>query len=240
MVQEAFSSCFISTGVCVCPLCCSVTHCDLMDCSLPGSSVHGIFQARILGWVAISYSRGSSWPKGWNQIFCVSCIGSWILRQTYILLRSRLKPSEAEWFAQNHLSESLWLEVIDSWGCSIVFSFLFFVFNYNIIALQRGVSFCCTMGWISYVCIHVPSPSCTSLLCLLLPPPPLLQPLTTIPPLLVITEHQAELPVLREQVLTSYLFYTRECVYCFHYIFQSNLSSRYEMMLYVSGFSDNW
>ena len=34
--------------------------CDLMDCSLPGSSVHGIFQARLLEWVAISFSRGSS------------------------------------------------------------------------------------------------------------------------------------------------------------------------------------
>ena len=33
------------------------TLCDLMGCSLPGSSVHGIFQARILGWVAISYSQ---------------------------------------------------------------------------------------------------------------------------------------------------------------------------------------
>ena len=34
-----------------------------MDCSLPGSSVHGIFQARILEWVAISFSRGSSWTR---------------------------------------------------------------------------------------------------------------------------------------------------------------------------------
>ena len=34
-----------------------LTLCDLMDCSLPGSSVHGIFQARILGWVAISFSK---------------------------------------------------------------------------------------------------------------------------------------------------------------------------------------
>ena len=40
-----------------------------MDCSLPGSSVHGIFQARVLEWVAISYSRGSSRPR--YQI-CVS------------------------------------------------------------------------------------------------------------------------------------------------------------------------
>ena len=35
---------------------------DLMDCSLPGSSVHGILQARKLEWVAIPFSRGSSWP----------------------------------------------------------------------------------------------------------------------------------------------------------------------------------
>ena len=35
-----------------------------MDCSLSGSSVHGIFQARVLEWIAISFSRGSSWPRG--------------------------------------------------------------------------------------------------------------------------------------------------------------------------------
>ena len=39
------------------------TLCDPMDCSLPGSSVHGIFQARVLKWVAISFSRGSSQPR---------------------------------------------------------------------------------------------------------------------------------------------------------------------------------
>ena len=42
-----------------------------MDCSLPGSSVHGISQARILQWVAISSSRVSSWPRNWT---CVSCM----------------------------------------------------------------------------------------------------------------------------------------------------------------------
>ena len=39
-----------------------------MDCSLPGSSIHGIFQTRILEWVAISFSRGSSWPRDWTQV----------------------------------------------------------------------------------------------------------------------------------------------------------------------------
>ena len=41
---------------------------DLMDCSLSGSSVYGIFQARVLEWVAISFSRGSSWPRDWNWV----------------------------------------------------------------------------------------------------------------------------------------------------------------------------
>ena len=40
-----------------------LTFCDPMDCSLPGSSVHGILQARILEWVAIPFSRGSSQPR---------------------------------------------------------------------------------------------------------------------------------------------------------------------------------
>ena len=39
------------------------TLCDPMECSLPGSSVHGILQARVLEWVAISFSRGSSRPR---------------------------------------------------------------------------------------------------------------------------------------------------------------------------------
>ena len=40
-----------------------LTLCDPVDCSLQGSSVHGIFQARVLEWVAISFSRGSSRPR---------------------------------------------------------------------------------------------------------------------------------------------------------------------------------
>ena len=37
--------------------------CDLMDCSLPSSAIHGIFQARVLKWVAISFAKGSSQPR---------------------------------------------------------------------------------------------------------------------------------------------------------------------------------
>ena len=53
--------------------------CNPVDCSQPGSSVHGIFQRRILEWVVISYSRGCSRPRDWSQVSCVSCIGWQIL-----------------------------------------------------------------------------------------------------------------------------------------------------------------
>ena len=57
--------------VCVCVCVYSVASlCNPMDCSPPGSSIHGILQARILGWVAISFSRG---------MFCISHIGRQIL-----------------------------------------------------------------------------------------------------------------------------------------------------------------
>ena len=46
--------------------------CDPMDCSLPGSSVHGIPQARTLEWTAIPFSRGSSQPRDWTQVFCTA------------------------------------------------------------------------------------------------------------------------------------------------------------------------
>ena len=64
--------------------CCSVsqwwpTLCDPMNCSPPGTSAHGIFQARILGWVAMHSSRGSSWPRDWTHISDVSCIGRQVL-----------------------------------------------------------------------------------------------------------------------------------------------------------------
>ena len=49
-----------------------LTLCDLMDYSSPGSSVHGIFWARILEWVAIPFSRGSSWPRDQTQVSCTA------------------------------------------------------------------------------------------------------------------------------------------------------------------------
>ena len=69
-----------STRACVCSITQSCpTLFDPMDCSSPGSSVHGISQARILEGVAISSSRGSSQPRDQTCISCVSCIGRQVL-----------------------------------------------------------------------------------------------------------------------------------------------------------------
>ena len=57
--------------------------CDPMNCSLPGSSVHGIFQARVLEWVAISFSRGSSRPRDRTRVSRIvgRCFTVWATRE---------------------------------------------------------------------------------------------------------------------------------------------------------------
>ena len=55
------------------------TLCDARHYCLPGFPVQGILQARILEQVAISFSRGSSWPRNQTHASCGSCIGRWIL-----------------------------------------------------------------------------------------------------------------------------------------------------------------
>ena len=62
--------------MCVCALR-SVQLCDPINRRPSGSSVHGILQARILEWVALSYSRGSSRPRDGMRVSRVSCTGRW-------------------------------------------------------------------------------------------------------------------------------------------------------------------
>ena len=70
-------------GAAMCP-----TLCDPMDCSLPGSPVHGILQARVLEWVAISFSRGSSQPRDRTQVSCIAGrrFTVWATREAVFLL----------------------------------------------------------------------------------------------------------------------------------------------------------
>ena len=103
----------------ICMYACSVTEscltlCNPMDCSPPGSSVHGTFQARVLEWVAISFSRGSSQTRDWT---CVSCTAGglftcWVIRealQTKIIqFKTKPKVLIQGWEKEDGLTESHW------------------------------------------------------------------------------------------------------------------------------------
>ena len=69
--------------------------CNPMDCSLPGCFVHGILRARILEWVAISFSQGSLWPEDQTHIFSRFCTDRQILyhRTTEILEKEMVTHS---------------------------------------------------------------------------------------------------------------------------------------------------
>ena len=71
--------CFMMCMGIWCAQSCMSKSLRLMECSLPGSSIHGTFQTRILGWLAISCFRGSSQPRDWTWISYISCISRQIL-----------------------------------------------------------------------------------------------------------------------------------------------------------------
>ena len=98
--------------------------CDPMKCSPPGSSVYGIIQARILEWVAISSSRGSTWPRDWT---CVSC--GFLHWQVGSLPLSHLRSHTSHQFlhcpktsCSSHLTRSFLLNhciSLEIWACLI-------------------------------------------------------------------------------------------------------------------------
>ena len=98
-------------------MCCAVllaqsclTLCNPVDCSLPGASVPGILQGRILEWVAVSFSRGSSWPRDWT---CISCISgrfftSWANSQAHFIHSSVCILYIAVYICQSFNSSRPW------------------------------------------------------------------------------------------------------------------------------------
>ena len=85
------------------------TLCNPKDYSPPGSSIHGIFQARILEWVVVFFSRESSQPRGQTQVSYVSCIGRRILYpcptwEAHTLLSSKDSPCPLECYAMTETS----------------------------------------------------------------------------------------------------------------------------------------
>ena len=95
--------CCVCVGVCVWVLVARSrpTLCDPMDCSLPGSSVHGILQARILEWVAIPFFRGSSWPRDRTQVSCTAgrFFTAWATREDRLLLYICLNQQDGQGWA---------------------------------------------------------------------------------------------------------------------------------------------
>ena len=91
-----------------------------MDCNPPGSSVHGISQARTLEWVAIPFSRGSSWPRVRTQVSCIAgrFFTIWELPGKPILAdctteEKRHRRRTAHSLTQNKLGD---LQAAGSWG----------------------------------------------------------------------------------------------------------------------------
>ena len=64
--------------------------CDPMDCSLSGPSVHGILQTRMVEWVTISFSRGSSWPRNRTRASCIAgrWLTNWAMKEAFSSLTS--------------------------------------------------------------------------------------------------------------------------------------------------------
>ena len=80
-----------------------------MNCGSPGSSVHGISQARILGWFAISFPRGSFLPRGWACVFCIGRQSLYHLATREAILRYLQAPN---WGLPWWLS---WLSIFLRW-----------------------------------------------------------------------------------------------------------------------------
>ena len=76
--EELSASCLLSF-LCVLSLQSCPALCDPTDRSPPGNSVHGIVEARLLEWVAMPFSRGSSQPRYRTQVSCIPCTGRWLL-----------------------------------------------------------------------------------------------------------------------------------------------------------------
>ena len=117
------------------------TLCDPMDCSLPGSSIHGIFQAKVLEWVAIAFSRGSSQPRTRTHI---SCIG----RQILYRLSCEGSTLEFFFFILNYMN-CLYVLEINSLSVANIFShsegwlFVFFMISFALQKLLSLISFHC-------------------------------------------------------------------------------------------------
>ena len=102
---------------------CPTLH-DLMNCSWPGSSIHGIFQTRILGWVAISFSRGACWSRDRTQFSSAAgrLFTIWATREahTFICIKQGERAASAQktwtpqWLSGKGFFKATLLQLVDS------------------------------------------------------------------------------------------------------------------------------
>ena len=118
--------------VCVCELSLSVmsNSFEPMDCGLPGSSVHGIFQSRILEWVVIFFSRGSSRPRDWTHVFLVSCIsGRFFTAEPLGKPWACIDNDSYLYFMNKFLCDNLVQILYENWECYEFYFILAFFFK---------------------------------------------------------------------------------------------------------------
>ena len=96
------------------------TLCDPMDCSLPGSSIHGILQARTLEWVAVPFSRGSSGTSDPSQVSCIAgrFLTIWVTRETQGKLVLGIFHFCKYLFPDIWIRDSVSEHVCATWNCS--------------------------------------------------------------------------------------------------------------------------
>ena len=102
-------------------------------CSLPGSSVHGTFQARVLEWVAISFSRGSSWPRDRIPVSRIisRCFTVWATKEVLVQGRKRKNYCSIA-MSSNLLSDLLlYRRGLISWQTEVIFFLWICVINHK-------------------------------------------------------------------------------------------------------------
>ena len=104
----------IACMICLCMISHVQVFCNPMDCSLPGSPVHGFSQPSILEWVAISFFRGSSWSRDQTDISCIAdsllhCRGLlyWLSQRGSLVCLTILAQSKSQIYFQDHLTSKI-------------------------------------------------------------------------------------------------------------------------------------
>ena len=127
--------------------------CDLVDCSLPGSSIHGVLQAIIPEWVAISFSRESSQPRDWTQVSLIAgrCLTLWATREAWFhLLKSYF-------MSYTNISSFLCISAVSKYTATIYYlsSFLSPLSSLHTSLFLFSFRICCKLNLFSHLIFSV-------------------------------------------------------------------------------------